>query len=590
MSEKRNNDHVAMHVEFSVRKSMKSAFIYPWERGFHNWKPPGLEMPAPKGFMPLISLEQDAEEPEPKIGPVDTTIGIGAKYLCKQPLIEWEAKLCAQRDAAIRKWLKLVLLDPLSFQFARDALCGMQHGHGSVKLRDDLINIFSNKSTSTLQGRISPLARYADFVVKGGAKPFPVTEARIYMFMQSEELTSAPTFLKSLVSSLAFAWYTLGLSGADVACASTRIRGLATKCYLAKKKTQSRDPLTVGEMQRLEAVVNGDVAKSPADRHAAGCFLFMCYARARFSDMMAVESLELDTFNGSSGIEGFIEAKIARSKTSFSAERRVRMLPMSATVNGLSAQPWGVAWIKNLAVTGVAVAKGKPLLPARTRIGWHTLPMSAEAATSWLRSLIQTPETVDRMKRVGTHSCKATCLSWLAKAGADADTRRLMGYHIGERMSTMFIYGRENTAEGLRQLQSIINKIRAGEFFPDTTKSGYFVTKDAAGNSLEQEVEEISESSSEGSSDEDEPEHEKTEKAEHALLGPWDAGVDTDKLPQEAVYFKHNISRIVHFTEDESGLTLACGRDVTAGYMQLRERPEVMHPVCKQCFARFAKG
>ena len=72
------------------------------------------------------------------------------------------------------------------------------------------------------------------------------------------------------------------------------------------------------------------------DRHAAGCFLFMVYARARFSDMLNVGKLEFDSNSSGTGSRGYVEAEVTRSKTSFSVDRKVRLLPMTATMNGVA--------------------------------------------------------------------------------------------------------------------------------------------------------------------------------------------------------------------------------------------------------------
>ena len=99
-----------------------------------------------------------------------------------------------------------------------------------------------------------------------------------------------------------------------------------------------------------------------------------------------------------------------------------------------------------------------------------------------------------------------------------------------------------------------------------------------------------SESSSEDSADEDAPEHVVNEEAENAVLGKWDGIVDVQKLPSQAIYFRHPLSRTIHMQEDESGLKLTCGRDLTRVYVQLQSRPQSLLPICKQCFFRFKKA
>ena len=125
-------------------------------------------------------------------------------------------------------------------------------------------------------------------------------------------------------------------------------------------------------------------------------------------------------------------------------EDKVRLPFVAVTANGVSSEFWSHAWKSVLAEAGVQVGHGKPLLPVRTPDGWHPLHWSAEEATSWLRSLRQTGEVLQdsRLQLLGTHSCKSTCPSWLAKWGGTPDMRRLMGYYVADKMSTMLTYGK----------------------------------------------------------------------------------------------------------------------------------------------------
>ena len=210
----------------------------------------------------------------------------------------------------------------------------------------------------------------------------------------------------------------------------------------------------------------------------------------------------------------------------------------------------GEAWKSVLAESGIQIGYGKPLLPGRTPDGWHPLPLTAEAASSWLGSLLQTGEFFQdsRLQLLGTCLCKSTCLSWLAKWGATPDMRRLMDYYVADKMSTMLIYGKDNTSAGLREIDVILDAIRDGEFVPDANRAGMFPFIEDRDDSLKrQDVPAFdghcTDSSSEDSVDEDEPDHNAREVAENAVLGKWDGLVDVDKLPAGALYFRHPLSR-----------------------------------------------
>ena len=202
----------------------------------------------------------------------------------------------------------------------------------------------------------------------------------VYGYTQDVEQQSAPTYLRSFWSSLGFCFDVLGLSSAKAAIESPRIKGLATKCFLNKGKTKARWPLTVNELQALENIVCGHTDKSIVDRHVAGCFLFMVFARARFSDMMNVSKISFEIVEKEGDTCGYIESEVARSKTSFCVERKVRFLPMTTAVQGVGLEPWGVAWKRVIDEADIEVGTGK------TTFAWpytRRLAFSAAISRSW---------------------------------------------------------------------------------------------------------------------------------------------------------------------------------------------------------------
>ena len=212
--------------------------------------------------------------------------------------MEWDVHLDSQHSAPLVKWHKIVLADPLSFD-----VCGMPFQslrtvlYGG-KFQDDLRNVLSSKSTSTLHGRVGPMRRSLRFCADKQLKVFPITEEVVYAFMQHVEQSAAPTFLRSFLSSLGFALHVVGLVGTKRVLDSRRIKGLADECHLQKKKTRSRLPQTVQELTLLEETVLGYRGRGLPDGHAADCLLFMVYRRTRFSNMRNVERLDFELIYG----------------------------------------------------------------------------------------------------------------------------------------------------------------------------------------------------------------------------------------------------------------------------------------------------
>ena len=129
------------------------------------------------------------------------------------------------------------------------------------------------KATSTLHPRANPLIRYAAFMESVGVPAFPLKA--------NPQL--APTFPKSLITSIAFSKYTLGFTGCDEVLSSGRVRGAVAIHYVNKRKLTQRPPLTVDQIRSLEFMVI-DESKSAMDRVAAGFFFYTRIWKARFSD------------------------------------------------------------------------------------------------------------------------------------------------------------------------------------------------------------------------------------------------------------------------------------------------------------------
>jgi len=93
-----------------------------------------------------------------------------------------------------------------------------------------------------------------------------------------------------------------------------------------------------------------------------------------------------------------------------------------------------------------------------------------------LRKLFTGCKEVNKGRKVPTHSCKASCLSYCAKFGPDAVTRLQLGYHTSGDSGLHMVrtYSRDSLAEPLAELVSVLTDIRLMRFKPDCTRSGRF--------------------------------------------------------------------------------------------------------------------
>ena len=91
----------------------------------------------------------------------------------------------------------------------------------------------------------------------------------------------------------------------------------------------------------------------------------------------------------------------------------------------------------------------------------------------WVRLVLESKghSIVDR--RLTSHSCKCTVLSWLAKHGDEWTDRMALGGHVSFMKSTV-IHSRDVMARPLRVLEALLLEIRMKHFLPDETRSGRF--------------------------------------------------------------------------------------------------------------------
>ncbi|CAK9007933.1 unnamed protein product, partial [Durusdinium trenchii] len=100
-------------------------------------------------------------------------------------------------------------------------------------------------------------------------------------------------------------------------------------------------------------------------------------------------------------------------------------------------------------------------------------PLTTDEMKSWTRMLLARCEIDLTDRRITSHSCKCTLLSWLSKHGDLWEDRQVLGGHVSFIKSTI-TYSREAMARPLRVLEELLNDVRVGRFRPDETRSGRF--------------------------------------------------------------------------------------------------------------------
>lgn len=226
---------------------------------------------------------------------------------CDQKL--WADRLSNERKAAVRKWTSLIAVQPGAWDIAvRHFSAGemMQVGN----LADSVKDALATRASATLHSRANPMFRFLTFCNSIGVNAFPISEATVYAFLKHQDF--APTFPRSFIISLAFAFHVLGLRG-DKDVLTGRTKGVAHEWFLRKRKLVRRPPLSVAQVIALEQIVMDD-ARTAKDRIAAGFFALVLYSRARYSDALRIESEKLDIVLTEGRPHGFLEAESSRTK------------------------------------------------------------------------------------------------------------------------------------------------------------------------------------------------------------------------------------------------------------------------------------
>ena len=561
----------------SVLRHPKSRHVQPWELS------PVL---TPHRILPQLPRHQiggghPAPAPLPTASSPLASAGlqshVGPK--AKAPGKTWRAKLSENRLAALVKWEKIIESHPSHFDLMAEA--SKDPNCAAYTLHDILSDIFSVKASSALHSRSGPLLRFIKFCRETGVEPFPVKEGLIYRFLKEYCILQAPTFASSLLSSLAFCHHLLGLHFEGNAL-SPRVTGAARGLFLEKRKLVQKPPLTASMVTSLENIVHGEGDFSFADRYAAGCFLFAVFARARFSDMQGSGIMTEDVTTTTDGPKGYLESSVTRTKTAHTLERKTRYLAMCAPVQGLTTDSWALAWRELARNEGPTIGVDRPLLPAPVESGgWQEAPISVEAGGRWLRSLLyRSGQDPSAVRALGTHSMKATLLSWCAKWGLAKELRMTLGYHSSSRSDSDVVYGRDNVAPALRALEPILEAIAMKRFKPDSTRSGMF--EGLREPETRPEDDEIS-LSSEGSEDEENKDFAAEDEAVDAVVGRWEPSEGLRDFLERAPVYRHSITRFLHVVASEEGTHFKCGRRISTSYAICESLPDVLFPVRKQC-------
>ena len=472
------------------RLAKRAKLVFPWETGFlseiFGSKDALTEITSCDHLQPVWDvrwLRQISREP------VDETVYVSAvtagekstgstsafkKVGTKFTVIPWSDKLAEDRSVALERWRMIIDLSPQFSRVGRQLLACSDAPNPGEKAETVLKDTFEGKATSTLDSRSSAILAFARWraATKVDWKIFPISEDACYDYLcEMRAAKKPPTFGRKFTEALGFCHGVLGLEGADECVASRRLSGASLSLLSRKEFDRQCDDLEVGHVMLLERA-SVELESGP-DKTFAGFNIFKTHARCRHADTYHCAEepiLDVDV----TGF-GYLELSVTMTKTGKASSRASKKLPLVAHAIGISGLRWAEAYLKERALQGLSAEKG-PLMPSVSCTGhWNAGRLSSGAANIWLRELILKLGGCLRPGIfVASHSCKHTFLAWLAKFGTPIGIRRILGGHLKPKEGSTIVYSRDALAGPLRQLQIMLESVRAKTFNPDATRSGRF--------------------------------------------------------------------------------------------------------------------
>eukprot|EP00435_Cladocopium_sp_Y103_P072411 s444_g40.t1 len=457
----------AMAFSLGVKRSK---ILLPWEQ-------PPLSHIFGKS-KPLIPPAEWVPEPggKPESSEPDKTVSAGhllgkKSWTTSKTLIPWPVFEEAKLTKVLELW-RIVILDSykhLSLGLKIHDLM-VQDEPDEDALKSVIRDALCGKSISTLRSRVASITSFGrwkkSMFLPEEVSIFPVTEEMAYKYVCELRKEGAPKsratrFLESL-------GFCKGMLGADVedAITSARVRGACVN-KLATLEPRKKDPFTVEQVKYLEFL-----AYSCSDHVGifAGYLCFLIFGRLRWSDgQFCQEEPWLDEGEEFS----YLEARLYHTKTSGRMKLSKRLLPVACAVPGVSRYPWASAWLQHRIQHRLSAGVGKPTMPAPTSDGeWSSLPLGPSEAAVWLREVLSGQGLVGESQALGTHSAKATVLSWMCKAHAPGDLQRLAGYHVDPGTKSSLEYSRDSQAPVLHFIEGLLLVIYSMLFQPDCTRAG----------------------------------------------------------------------------------------------------------------------
>lgn len=399
--------------------------------------------------------------------PQRSSASAGSMRICADRL-GWQEADAERRGCVLRAWERILAAQPEASVLGAQLAAAQD----DAEAEDTLRYAFHQKATATAEKRLGSIQLYRKWAVAAGfGEVLPTDEKAIYAYVRALEAERAPaTRAQSFIEAVRFLSGVAGLSINLQEALSSRVLG-ATMASADRKRLLLQSPaLTVQALATMENFVLE--SQDEESVVVIGGFVFMVHCRFRYKDTVRLQQEPtLDVLDN----KGYVQtvAVSEHIKSGQGKRRRRREVPVVGSAFGLLGRPWAQRWLQARAKFGLNAAQDGTLLPARSQSGWLRASADATEANAFLRSfLLEEKVAPEFASTVSTHSCKATLLSWCAKAGMRGEHRRLLGGHAKPKERSVLEYSRDALATPLDALCGILDQVRYGSFNPDADRSG----------------------------------------------------------------------------------------------------------------------
>ena len=339
-------------------------------------------------------------------------------------------------------------------------------GEPCVGTSPSLSAVFHRKATGTIAKRSSALRLYLKWLKSIGINHLVISEDLVFKYFMALRGEGAPASrAQALREAVGFLVGTVEVE-AQAVLASRRLQGSSLQMLSTRRALRQRAPLLVSALACLEEIVCS--SSDPRERVLVGALVFTALSRSRVGDLCQVEKQPSLDLKGDG--TGYVECNLTGHKTARPGSKR--SMAVVAVTPGVTPLQWAEAWVAARAATGADSIFSLFPAPASTG-GWATSSLTTFEVAALLRScLVRSGFRPEDLTNIGSHSLKATALSWTAKYGVPQAVRRVLGYHKAKDEASVAAYARDELAAPLRALEDVLAAIRDGSFRPDESRSG----------------------------------------------------------------------------------------------------------------------